>query len=434
MKAEATLALCYYFPPMGTVASQRNYHLLSNLSHGHSLPVITARHRYSISKDHQDMNRFELFTCPNYDYRIFGRWFNRSPARLARKSSMLRKLLDSFPTNIFFGEGGIIYILTSYYKAKRLVRERGVGIIYSSYRPHADHVTAFLLKRRFSHLKWVADFADLPIDPVIDNVYLPRLQGWCYHVLLRNADLITSVSQGLVSLLKRFNANTLVIPNGLTGGSLTQKNIPHFEKFTISYTGSLYGNRNPSMFLKALSSLIGEDHIDTGRIQLIYAGSDGALWREYLQKNNLSKYSIDKGMIDHASTRDIQIRSHINLLLSWASNEVQGWLTYKLYEYIMAGRPILACVSGEMDEELRSMIEEYNKGLVVKNHASSITAVKKFILAVYRDTANQFQSSDRTQSKFFEQYNWSSIGRRLTDCLRALSSDQSDIGNRLKHR
>ncbi|MBK8350048.1 MAG: hypothetical protein IPL08_21440 [Saprospiraceae bacterium] len=81
--------------------------------------------------------------------------------------------------------------------------------------PYADHVVAWLLKKKHPHVKWVADFRDLHIEPIYKNILWPGLQRWFEKKILRHADVVTSVSEGLSSKLKDYHPNVLTLTKGV---------------------------------------------------------------------------------------------------------------------------------------------------------------------------------------------------------------------------
>ena len=52
------------------------------------------------------------------------------------------------------------------------------------------------------------------------------------------------------------------------------------------------------------------------------------------------------------------------LLLNWSAPDYYGVLTAKLYDYLSAGRPILALVNGPSDPELTQIVEGTRAGRV----------------------------------------------------------------------
>jgi len=212
-----------------------------------------------------------------------------------------------------------------------------------------------LLKRRFPHLVWVADFRDLHVDPVLNNVVWPSFQKRCNRWVLRRADVVSTVSEGLKASLREVHGNVVVLRNGI--GQYEKTALPPYRRFTISYTGSLYpGLQNPLPLFKALQRLVGE-HPEWGKkLQLRYAGKDHLIWRKWVDAAGLSSIAHTDDYLPLAQAREIQQRSHLNLLLSWSQPGSRGVLTCKLYEYMAAGRPVLGLVNGEGEDELESYV------------------------------------------------------------------------------
>ncbi len=400
---------------MGTVASRRNYHLAQGLKADNQALVITAKYRYQLNDEIHPGDGFFIYEIPNWDYR---RWQSRRKTGGARPTgsqlrSWKRKLLDSVPTSLLFGEGGIVYIQKGYRRARALIEKYDIRYIYSSYRPMSDHVIAWRLKKTFPDLVWIADFADLPIDPVFDHVYLPGLQEAFLRKILSRADMVTAVSQGQSKVMDKYTDRVTVVPNGVEPSTSTPRPEP-FEKFTLSYTGSLYGKRDPGLLFQCLRKLLDEKKIDPTTFRILYAGDHGPVWDRAVIKYGLENISVNRGRVTHDQALEIQQRSHINILLSWASPEVQGWLTYKLYEYIVSGNPILAIVNGSMDYELRNLIKKYNSGMVIANRSDSILRVTDFLMELYQlwikgNYCLKLESGDDHEFTF----RWSSICRNF---------------------
>ena len=117
--------------------------------------------------------------------------------------------------------------------------------------------------------------------------------------------------------------------------------------------------------------------------------------------------------VDHAKALEIQRRSHINLLLTWASDEVQGWMTYKVYEYIGARRPILTLIQGSKDQELQALLSKYSHSLVVSQHDGIQLRLEQFVLENYGLYQKGANVPDIDLHEFYRAYSWSAIARRL---------------------
>lgn len=298
-----------------------------------------------------------------------------------RKSPLFRwlsRLKDTFPFNIFLDEGGLIYIVSGYLKAKRLIKEKGYTCIYSSYRPMADHYMAYLLKRRFSNLIWIADFRDLPVEPLYNNVFWPRVQHKVNRILLKYADRLTTISEGLAVHLRKYHRDVIVAYNGIKYRPLGSS----YEIFTMSYTGSLFGEeRDPSILLHALKELDRKAVITVSNFQFLYAGKDGLQMETHFKRWELSAYFKNIGLVSHRKSLEIQSRSDVNVLLTSATPDYQGVFTTKLSEYVGSQRPVLVIIRGVRDEEMEKHLGSLQAGkvfysdensIVLENHISSL--------------------------------------------------------------
>ncbi len=97
-------------------------------------------------------------------------------------------------------------------------------------------------------------------------------------------------------------------------------------------------------------------------VKIIYAGKDGAIWDKMTREYNLSTLLDNRGLVTQAEAKQLQQQACINLLLSIASNELQGVLTGKLIELVESGSPVLAISVGQRDEELGQILSSLEIG------------------------------------------------------------------------
>ncbi len=299
-----------------------------------------------------------------------------------RESIQWRKIKDSFPTNLLFDEGGLIYIFGI---IARILwsRPKPNTLLISTYRPAADHLAAFVLKRLFPRrFYWIADYGDLPVDPTFQHVYRANWQRRIWGRILARADLISTVSEGLAKHLGAHNSNTAVIYNGLPEDTAVKVAEPP-RGFRLSYTGSLYGPRDIGPILQAIRDLLAGGAMDKNDLRLVYAGAHPNRWMQFVRKYQLTSFATHRGTVSLAEAQEIQRESAINLLASWSNEGQEGWLTYKLFDYLAAGRPILAWVQGGQDKELAEIIRTYNRGGSFSSEDDSAD-VQDFIIDVYR--------------------------------------------------
>lgn len=384
------LCLHYYFPPLLSTAVIRNYHIACTFTEFFdNVHVITSdNHLRFPSEERAFPPNLHLQSTFTLDYRrlLAGKNIKDSHKATTKKASpffqWLLKIQKSFPFNLFLAEGNLIYIYGAYQKAKKLIDQGRVTTIYSSFGPYADHFVAFLLKRKYSHLRWIADYRDLQIEPIYKNVVLTNYQLRMEKKILSKADLVTTISDGLNKQLERNGRPTITVLRGVE----LRKQEAQYEKFTISYTGSLYFDyRDPRAMFSELKSMIGSGIIESKDLQILYAGRDGLRFSEWISDAGLSSVFFNKGMVTQDEAKTIQNRSHINLLLTSSSPELTGVLTGKVFEYFEALNPTLCLINGVYDPEFEALFSELNAGTVVYSPPISKGKMRSFILDNYQE-------------------------------------------------
>ena len=435
------LFIHYYFPPIKSIASLRQYNLTLYLSQFfEKLFVISTNNNQVLPQDNfPTIEKIQLQTAYTFDYRTLIAWKNslsksqKEDLHLTEKSksgffgNMSVKLLRSFPFNLLIGEGGVFYILHAFYKGYRLIRKNDIQIIYSSFIPYSDHFIASWLKRVFAwqgrRIFWVADFRDLHIDPIYNHIYWESFQHWCNKRVLRNADLVTSVSIGIAQHLERYHSNVKVLRNGIS--NLTLRPIDTFNTnlynpiFTLSYTGSLFGDyRNPTLLLEVIEELLQEKVFNPQNFNIRYAGKDTALWYQWLQDYPLTKQLFySEGMVSLQQSIDIQRYSHVNLLLTSAKPEYGGVITGKFYEYLAARNPIIVLINGAKDAEFEGIMQEANAGILVYNRSDNSKEVLKSYLLMLFDDWYKHQKTTIIDAERLQNFTWEYTIRQFLEWI-----------------
>ena len=408
------LIINYYFPPVKVTSSVRllNFYEYS-AAHFEERLIISSKHSDRMDYDLSiDPGLLEAVLIQGWSIReLWSRMKGPSSGRGILWTGAGR-LLEGFPLNLLCTEGGIPYILGAYRQACGWVEKRGITHLFTSYRPWTDHAVAYLLKRKYPHLYWIADFRDLPIDPVRRNVIWPAVQHLFCRRVAAGADLLTTVSGGLAAYMRRYRRPVFVLPNGAGyyyGGPEKRKENRYF---TIAYTGSVYpGLQRPDLLMRALSELIGEGTIDKELISMEVAGKDNTHWHELAGKYGLETIVRDLGFADRYMAHAIQQNANLNLLLSWSSEEVSGILCSKLAEYLQAGRPILALLNGGKDEELKSLVDLIPGSQLICCEGDALARIKGYLRFQYGEWLSGYTTPARPQIPAF--FDWELQMERL---------------------
>ncbi len=295
----------------------------------------------------------------------------------------LIRLINTFPLNILIGEGGIIYFLSLLRKGRKAIRENKITHLYSSYRPFTDHYAAYILKKRNPHLYWIADFRDLVIDPHYNHLYFPKIHQPFLKNIFKKADLLTTVSDGLAQHLKIYNTEVITLRNGIR--DIPDQLIPGFSKyFRIAYTGSMFlDKRNAGPLFVALSQLASEKKVSIADMRIVYAGKDESYWIKMAEQHDLASILDSRGIVTFEDATLIQKNSCINILLTIASEQLQGVLTGKMIEYFQAGSPILTIVVNQNDPELDHALTDLEIGKSFSDQPHDLPGIKDFIYSEY---------------------------------------------------
>lgn len=398
------LCIHYYFPPLKSTAVIRNYHIARTFaSYFESVHVLTSSNHHRFPNQERELpDSVHTYDVATVDYRYFLSGKSKKDAHIStvKKANnfykYLLKVQKSFPFNLLLAEGNLIYIFNAYQRAKSLIRSGKIKVIYSSFGPYADHYVAYLLKRKFPDLKWIADFRDLQIEPIYKNVIWKGLQRKIEQTILTKADLVTCISQGFVDQLNGYNRPTVSILRGVELRAPERQ----YDKFTIGYTGSLYFDyRDPRPLFKVLHQLIDDGLMKPDDLDLLYAGRDGAKFNQWIEEYDLAHCFTNKGLVSQNEAKSIQNKSHINLLLTSSSPDLTGVITGKIFEYFEALNPTLCLISGVYDPEFESLFKELNAGIVVYSPEISQGKMRNFILSKYTEwkTTHRVESSINTE-------------------------------------
>ena len=390
---------------------------------GFSVSVFSSKNALRTEKQELDLSEINVKYFPTFDFKTIQLLLQkllRSGKREGvsnKKSSFLSfsfKFLNAFPFNVIIGEGGIIYII--FIVIYSLFKVKKNDIIFSSFSPYSDHVIAFILKLFKPSVFWICDFRDLHLNPEEEEkIAFFKFNKWVNELIIRRADVVTAVSDGLVKHLKEYNSTTYTLRNGIH--QELEKKITsietsslEYDSFRISYTGGLYmGRRDPSILFEAISELISEEKISLEKVKLVYAGRDAGLWEKFANKYNLDEIVENKGEISLQKSLNLQKTSNINVLLTWSTPKLQGILTGKFYEYLLADRPICLVINGIKDVEFESIAEELNIGNIAYNLEESKIELKQFILKNYKEWEVNKYNKNNLNTEVLNKYKWENI-------------------------
>jgi glycosyltransferase involved in cell wall biosynthesis len=247
--------------------------------------------------------------------------------------------------------------------AARLARG-GVSAVLSTSPPDSVHLAALPLARRFG-LPWVADFR----DPWIALHFRRPPTAWhaarqraLERRVLGSADLVLAASRTHALELEGHPAlagqsrRAVHLPNGFEPDSepagAAATGARDAEHFTLVFTGTLSQMPDTGVFLEALHELLAARPEARRRIRARLAGPFDTGYADRAVALGLRGIVEFPGPLAHGEARALQRRA--DLLLLWKPRGYRTMVPGKTYEYLDAGRPILALLPE--DDEAATLV------------------------------------------------------------------------------
>jgi glycosyltransferase involved in cell wall biosynthesis len=363
------LIISLYYPPIESIASNRIYSFAKYLDKNkYNIYVHTLDEGISFTNDLKDVvvsrSKNNLFFKPI----IFKKRSN--------KFIHYMKVIYNLSIKFFNQDIHKAWIDNSILNLKKLIEEKKIDIIISSFAPTASHSIALALKKEFPRIKWIADMR----DEMSASPFLSEKIKKSYRKLEKDiyeyANAITSVSKPILDEFEIMSKSDKIffreIRNGYDFEIETRKSKNKF--FTISYIGNFYGTLNPNNFLKSLSELIEENKISHFQIKFI-----GVKTHFKIPSNVLKYLKIEKN-IPHLEAIKAMKKSDV-LLLIHPNNGRKGVFTGKLFEYLATLNPIIALV--DTNDVASKLIKECNMGYTAE--FDNIEEIKSVILKVFNE-------------------------------------------------
>ncbi len=254
-------------------------------------------------------------------------------------------------------------------RALQIVRRYRPRLIWSTYPIASAHLVA-LTVQRLTGLPWIADFRDsMTEEGYPQNPTERRLYQAIEQRTVKRAAAVVFTTEGTRRMYtsrygeaaaKRFH----VIPNGYGEASFERaealvRAAPARQGSTqlvLLHSGVLYpSERDPRPFLEALSALKGAGRIAAADVQIVLrASAHDALIQSLIDASDVGDIVKLAGSIAYEPALAEMLGADALLLFQAANCNHQ--IPAKLYEYLRAGRPILALTDqrGDTAAALRS--------------------------------------------------------------------------------
>jgi glycosyltransferase involved in cell wall biosynthesis len=287
-----------------------------------------------------------------------------------------------------------------------------IAAIVTTSPPIASH----LIGRRAKHIlgcPWVADFRDLWTQNLGERT--PQfLQVGLEKRTLKAADALVTVSDPWAARLQQRYSGKKVysITNGFDPDDYRSPAPALTAEFSITYTGQLYqGQRDPTVLFEVVRDLVREGSIGAADVRIRFYGVIEP-WLPVLVKSYGLEQMVElNGSKPRAAVAEYQRESQILLLLPWSDPRETGHHSAKLFEYLAAGRPILAV--GGSRGVLTQSPEETRTGV----HALSAAEAREFLLRSYAEFKRSGRVAYSGDAQAIAQYSHPEMARKFAQVL-----------------
>lgn len=251
-------------------------------------------------------------------------------------------------------DGQLIWVNECLERIEGLLDLTDIDIVYTTGNPFSTFMLGYYLKEKYG-MKWVMDYRDpwMSSQFYLDNYYADRkyshaLQKELEKCLILQADAVVSVAKGVSDDMNReygvSPGKLFEVTNGYDeedfNGIPSRKS--RNRKWTVCYSGTVYGNRDVLVVLEAVNSLIQEGKAAKQELRWIFNGTFADGWKEKIEAAD--RYGIVEfnGYLSHLESLKLTINSDLLILCGESGSGTNIVYTGKVFEYLRTEVPILS--------------------------------------------------------------------------------------------
>ena len=353
-----------YFPPAGGGGVQRSLKLAQYL------PALGVETHVLAPDDPKWVHTDPELRVPTQAWIHRARYLGpraRKPVEELRAADGLgRALLQAqvAARRLLLPDASVTWNLTAIPAAIRIARREGIDAVITTSPPPSVHFVGAAVQKA-TDARWIADLR----DPLVanqhrrDDTAAARARQAATEqvakLVARRADAVTCVSEAIAEEVRGLGARgaVRVISNGCDFDDFAGLEYVPGKRFRITHTGSFFGKRDPRPFLEAFK----QANLDA---VARFVGDFRSTDREWAEALDLGDRLELVPYAPRGESLRLQRDSEALLLLvPDAGGRGKGVLSGKVFEYIAAGRPILAVVPP--DGAAAALVRETGAGVVV---------------------------------------------------------------------
>jgi len=379
------LLVTMYFPPAGGGGVQRSLKLAQYL------PALGIETHVLAPDDPKWVHRDPELRAPTQAWIHRARYLGpraRKPAEELRAADGFERALVQAQVTarrLLLPDASVTWNVTAIPAAVRIVRQEGIDVVLTTSPPGSVHLVGAAVQR-LTDARWIADLR----DPLVANQHRrddtaaartrQAANEQVARLVARQADAISCVSEAIAAEMRGLEprGQVRVIGNGCDFDDFAGLEYTAGPRFRITHTGSFFGKRDPRPFLQAFRDA------DLDAV-VRFVGDFRSTDREWAEQLGLGDRLELVDYLPRAESLRMQRDSEALLLLvPEAGGRGKGVLSGKVYEYLAAGRPILAVVPP--DGAAADLVRETGAGVVAA--PEDVAGIRDALLELHRQYAN----------------------------------------------
>jgi glycosyltransferase involved in cell wall biosynthesis len=432
------LIVAYYFPPSGGPGVQR---VLKNVKYltqfGWEPIVLTVENGQFPAIDESLFKEIpegtKVFRTKIFEpYDIYRKFTGKGKdvaldvnniKKDGQKRSFTETIAEFIRATFFIPDARIGWKKYAVAEGLKIIENEGINAIYSSSPPYTCSIIANKLKKK-TGLPWVAGLRDPWTDFLTTpkRWFLPKMiDRYLEKSVFENADYVECAWEGIkkdaLDKYPTFDAEKFVhIPNGYDSADFPESESVVNEIFTITYTGSMYGRRNPKTLFDAIEELIADGLVEKGKFKFRFIGRFGAEIDEMIENTSFKEQIEVIGYMAHSESIKMLMKSDALLLIVDEAKESEEIVPGKVYEYLGVMKAVLAIAPQR--SAIAKLIRETNAGFIA--HQDEKDLIKKNFLTFYNNFNDGVEliKINKTQIEKYERKN---SAKMLTDLLNRIS-------------
>jgi len=318
---------------------------------------------------------------------------------------------------IFFPDDRCGWIPFATLKGLKIIRKYRPDALLSTSHPPTSHIVGLKLKI-LTGLPWIADFRDgWTRNPAFFDPPTPlhsSFHRFMEKQVAKKCDLLLAVSNPITehfrSLLPHGRDKIHTLTNGYDEEDFRGLEGEAPGKFTLSYTGTLYGPATPVPFFRALGAVLERNPSWRRDFQIrFYSSLDQRVMKE-IERRRLGDVIRVEGLKPYRESLRRQIAATALLLFIAPGRNSEITMTQKVFEYLRSGRPILAMIP---KGACRNLLSEFEGDWI--QEPEDVPGIEKALEEMYRKwKSGRLWGPSRDNMDRFERRN---LTRRLARYL-----------------